>query len=129
MPTWVEGRSIDTEITEENLIGPDSHFGVAPNNEGLIIDHPSKGSISSWISDESVQLKDLVGSEGEYEAWMDHRLALGVFPGIVGGQVHVMDGFYHTEQVLLFFDVLVEACGVSMVVFEHQLSRNDALFH
>jgi len=40
-----------------------------------------------------------------------------------------VDGLNHTDQVLLFFDVLVKACGISVVVLEHQLSRNDALLH
>ena len=98
MPTWIEEGGGNTKVTEEDLIvGPDSDFSVAPNHEEFVVDHSPEGSIRRGIGDRGVQLKDLVVSEGEYKAWMDHSLALGVFARVIGGQVHVVDSLDYTD--------------------------------
>jgi len=85
-PTWIEEGGCDTEVAEEDLIiGPDSDFSVAPNHEEFVVDHSPEGSIRCRVGDRSMELKYLVVSKGEYEAWMNHSLALGVFARVVGG--------------------------------------------
>ena len=98
MTSWVKEGGSNAEVTEEDLIiGSDSDFSIAPNHKELVVDHSPEGSICCGVRGRSVQFKDLVVSEGEYETWMDHCLALGVFARVVGGQVHIVDGLDHTD--------------------------------